>query len=108
MARRPETKGRETFMRFRFRHLGTAAILAQAALFSPRGALATVPEGVTEQGRLFDDTGNPLNATVSLTFSIYAAATGGTAVWTETQPSVVLDEGYFSAMLGSVTPIPQA
>src|SRR5580700_3803919 len=95
-------------MRFRFRHFGTAALLAQGAVLAPSVAFATVPQGLTEQGRLFDDTGNPLNATVSLTFSLYTTASGGTAVWTETQAAVTLDAGYFSVELGSVTPIPQS
>src|SRR5580700_9108563 len=95
-------------MRFRFRHFGTAALLAQGAVLAPSVAFASLPQGLTEQGRLFDDTGNPLNATVSLTFSLYTTASGGTAVWTETQGPVTLDAGYFSVELGSVTPIPQA
>jgi hypothetical protein len=94
-------------MQSRFRRLGAAALLAQAAVLAPSLALAAVPPGLTEQGRLFDNSGNPLNATVSLTFSIYAGAAGGTAVWTETQPSVPLDQGYFAVELGSVTPIPE-
>src|SRR5580700_4448955 len=95
-------------MRLHFQHLGIATLLAQAAVFLPSVAFATVPQGLTEQGRLFDATGNPLNATVSLTFAVYSVASGGTAVWTETQGSVTLDQGYFSAELGSVSPIPQS
>ena len=48
----------------------TAAILAHAAALVPSAARAAVPEGLTEQGRLFDGAGAPLDATVSLTFSI--------------------------------------
>src|SRR5580700_11046205 len=98
----------EQVMRSRFRLAATAALLAQAAVLAPSLSFAAVPQGLTEQGRLYDNTGNPLNVAVSLTFSIYVSASGGTALWTETQPSVPLDEGYFSVELGSVTPIPQS
>src|ERR1700722_17867085 len=95
-------------MRFRFRYFGAAALLAQAAIVLPSVATAAVPQGLTEQGRLFDGSGNPLNASVALTFSLYPAASGGAPLWTETQPEVPLDQGYFSVELGSVTPIPQS
>src|SRR5580693_6635108 len=95
-------------MQSRFRRLGAAALFGQAAVLASSLAFAAVPQGLTEQGRLFDSSGNPLSATLSLTFSIYAGPSGGTAIWTETQPSVPLDQGYFSVELGSVTPIPGA
>ena len=41
----------------------------------------------------------------SVTFSLYDVASGGAALWTETQPAVPVASGLFSAMLGSVTPI---
>jgi microcystin-dependent protein len=63
---------------------------------------ATAPATVGYQGRLYDQNGNPITATVSVVFALYAAATGGTAVWTETQ-SVTLTDGYFTVQLGSVT-----
>jgi hypothetical protein len=95
-------------MRLFSRRLAAAAILANTAVLTPLAVQAAPPAGLTEQGRLFDNTGNPLNATVSLTLSIYAGLSGGTAVWTETQASVTLDEGYFSIEVGSVMPIPQS
>ncbi len=66
---------------------------------------AGVPATLTEQGRLFDGQGAPLNASVSITFSVYAAPSGGPALWTETQ-LISLDEGYFSAQLGGLSPFP--
>ena len=81
--------------------------LAQAAVWCALPASAAVPPSMTEQGRLFDPAGAPLQGTVSITFAIYAAPTGGAPLWTETQP-LTLDEGYFSAQLGSAAPIPTA
>src|SRR5690348_11638689 len=66
---------------------------------------AAVPHGLTEQGRVFDQAGSPRNGTVAITFTIYDAASGGHALWSETQ-TLTLDEGYFSAELGAVVPIP--
>ena len=45
------------------------------------------------------------NGAHNVTFTIYDAATAGTAVWTETQ-SVTTTAGLFSVQLGDVTPIP--
>ena len=52
-----------------------------------------------------DASGNPVAGTVQIVFTIYDAPTGGTQLWTETQ-MVTLDDGYFSAALGEVVPIP--
>jgi hypothetical protein len=92
-------------MRFRSLRLVTAALVAQAALVTSGVAFAAVPQGMTEQGRLFDSTGNPLLGSASVTFTMYDAPVGGAVLWTETQ-SVPLDVGYFSAQIGSVTPVP--
>jgi hypothetical protein len=85
-------------MRKRSRKLSLAAAL----LLAPALALA-VPATIGYQGRLYDASGtNPVNGTLSVAFSLYAAGTGGTAVWTETQ-SVAFVNGYFAVQLGSVT-----
>lgn len=56
------------------------------------------------QGYLFDSSGNPLNEAVSITFNLYNVATGGVAIWSESQ-IVTIDEGLFSVLLGSQMPI---
>ncbi|MFZ5519276.1 MAG: phage tail protein [Candidatus Zhuqueibacterota bacterium] len=53
---------------------------------------------------------DPLGRTVtdgfySITFRIYTAATGGTALWTETQASVDVKHGVFIVELGSQVPL---
>jgi hypothetical protein len=77
----------------------TVAVLAAAG-----SAWAQVPERIAFQGRLTDASNVPVNGTLSITFSLYAASTGGTALWTETQ-SVTVTGGVYIAYLGSVMPL---
>ncbi|MDM8562495.1 tail fiber domain-containing protein [Candidatus Marithioploca araucensis] len=62
-----------------------------------------VPMMTTYQGHLADaNNGNPLNATVNMTFALYDTPTGGTPLWTETHLNVTISQGVFSVVLGSV------
>jgi hypothetical protein len=91
----------------RFAHRCAVCILASVALSGAAWA-GTVPARLTEQGRLFrKDNGMPMTGMVALTFSIYSAPSGGTAVFQE-MFNVTLDEGYFSVQLGSSKPLPSA
>jgi hypothetical protein len=90
-------------MRNRVRGLAAVALLAAA--LAPASALAATPGAVTQQGRLFDGAGAPLSGTVTLQFAVYAAATGGAPLWTETD-TVALDAGYFSVEIGQGQPFP--
>jgi hypothetical protein len=49
-----------------------------------------------------------LNGSYDLTFSIYSVSTGGTNIWTESHSGIVVEDGLFSIMLGSDTPIPSS
>ncbi len=71
--------------------------------FTVQPVHATVPQLITYHGILKNSGGNFLTGTYSLTFRLYTASTGGTAVWTETQSSVSVSSGKFSVQLGSVT-----
>ena len=65
---------------------------------------ATLPRKITFQGRLTDPaTGNPRNGTFNMTFRIYDAATGGTALYTEGPRAVAVNNGVFSVQIGSTT-----
>lgn len=66
---------------------------------------ASAPQLVNYQGFLTDGAGDPLDTTVSVTFTIYDAPTAGIAIWTETQTTVVVVAGQFNVLLGSVTPL---
>src|SRR6185436_5528001 len=81
-------------------------VLAAAPLLLVASSLqAAVPLTLTQQGRLFDPAGAPLNATVAVTFAIYDSPSGGQPLWSEVH-AITLDEGYFSAQLGETTPFP--
>lgn len=69
-------------------------------------ATAKVPTTLTHQGRLFDAGGVPETGAVDVQFALYSAASGGNPVWSEVITSLALDDGYFSAELGSVVAIP--
>ena len=88
----------------------TAAAVCAASLSGTALAIAVpppppVPATLTQQGRILDTTGAPVSSKVKIVFNVYAAAKGGTALWTEEQ-NITLDDGYFSTQLGSVTAIP--
>jgi len=84
-------------------NFGLATLVGTAGAEPASGA--GVPLFLTEQGRLFDTNNNPISASATFTFSIYTAATGGTPIWTETQPPITLDSGFFSTQLGSTVPL---
>jgi hypothetical protein len=68
-------------------------------------ASAQIPQTMSYQGVLTDGAGTPVSdGSYNVTFSLYAAASGGTAIWTETQ-SVQVTGGIFSVILGSDTPL---
>jgi hypothetical protein len=65
---------------------------------------------IAYQGRLAKTDGTLITGKTPMTFSIYKEPTGGTALWTETYKdsrAVAVNNGQFSVMLGSQTPIPQ-
>ena len=96
-------------MRMRMRQgiVVTGVVIDTLLLGSARNARAdvAVPNLLTDQGRLFDTSGNPVNGMQPFVFSFYTQAQGGTALWTETQ-NVLLFSGYFATQIGSVTSIP--
>ncbi len=59
---------------------------------------------INYQGRLHDSDGAPLNGTVSLSFTIYDALTGGNVIWEpEVHEGVEVVDGLFNVGLGSKT-----
>ena len=63
-------------------------------------AAAAAPQKVNFQGKLTDASGNPINASVSMTFKIWDALTGGNTLWTETQ-TVAVTNGIYNVLLGA-------
>jgi trimeric autotransporter adhesin len=80
------------------------ALLAFSMAWCCGNALAQIPDKINYQGKLTNPTGQAVTATVSMVFSLYDVATGGAAVYTETQ-SVAVANGVFNAAIGSVTPL---
>ncbi|MBW2263105.1 MAG: hypothetical protein JRG91_14120 [Deltaproteobacteria bacterium] len=80
------------------KHLAAIAVLGLLA--SP--ARAAAPELIPLQGVLTDDTGTPVDGSITVVFSIYTTEIGGTAVWSETQ-DLYVENGFFTAYLGDVT-----
>jgi hypothetical protein len=79
---------------------------SQVMLKAPGDARLS-PRLLNYQGYLTAASGIPItDPSVSMTFTIYDALSSGNQKWTETQPSVSIDKGVFSVILGSVTPIP--
>jgi hypothetical protein len=66
---------------------------------------AAVPRTMSYQGYLTNASGEPLNVTVDITFTLYATVSGGPALWMETHGSVVVSNGTFVVRLGSQTPL---
>ena len=77
-----------------------------AVVLVPSRAMAAVPQSFTQQGRLLNTDGTPVTGPVRMIFNLYASSSATTAVWTETQSNVALDNGAFSVQLGSVTAFP--
>jgi hypothetical protein len=79
-----------------------ALALLLAAL--PAAAIS-LPMRIPFQGKLIDPaTNNPKNGTMTMTFSIYSAPSGGSALFTETQ-SVTVVNGAFAVQIGTSTPL---
>ena len=97
-----------------FSVLRRVKLLAAPLLIGVFFLLCTVPQAhaainqqINFQGKLTNPDGtNVTNGTYSILFSIYTVASGGVAVWTETQSSVGVTDGIFRVALGSVTALP--
>lgn len=70
--------------------------------------LAPASTLISYQGTLTNPTGTPVNATTTLQFRLYDAASGGTLKWGPETQSVQVTNGQFNVHLGSVTAISPA
>lgn len=71
-------------------------------VFPPVLASASIPAKINYQGYLTDSSGNPIQGTLTITFSLYDVQSGGTPLWSETR-SVAVSNGIFSVQLGTFT-----
>ena len=69
----------------------------------------SVPNLIDYQGKITDNASNPITSSVSIAFTIYNAASGGSNLWNETHSSVAPVDGLVHVLLGSVpeTPLPE-
>ena len=81
---------------------------ALGLLLAAPSAMAAVPQVMNAQGVIRTTAGVPATGAFAITFSIYGQQSGGAALWTEPQPNVALNNGLFSVLLGTNTPIPPA
>lgn len=65
---------------------------------------AQVPGTLSYQGYL-EQNGAPVSGTRALTFRLYAAPTGGAALWDEAHAAVAVAEGVFAVALGAAAPL---
>jgi hypothetical protein len=65
-------------------------------------AFAALPTTITYQGYLTNNTGAALTGAVSMVVSLYAAQTGGSALWMEPHTAVPVTNGIYTVQLGSV------
>jgi subtilisin-like proprotein convertase family protein len=61
---------------------------------------------MTSQGVVRSQTGDVVNGTYKLTFKLYNVQQGGTALWTETQPTVTVENGVYNVVLGTLSLLP--
>ncbi len=79
-------------------------VLAMAlGIAAPTAAHAEVPDTMAYHGTLSDASGQPLDATVEVTFRLYDASSGGSEAWSETH-TIDVNAGDFTAVLGETSP----
>lgn len=71
-------------------------------------AQAGAPTVVSYQGYVQDGANQPFDGTATISFAVYPTLNGGSALWQETQNNVTVTDGFFSVLLGSVTPLTAA
>jgi hypothetical protein len=69
---------------------------------------ADAPTVIPYQGRLTDTSGQAVDATLPMTFALYATPTGGPPAWVEAHPAITVTDGLFTAYLGDVVPLSSA
>lgn len=82
-------------------------IILLILLLVPLGqsAMADVPQLISFQGVLTDDMGKVFDTTLPVTFTIYYDEIGDLSLWSETHPEIVVRNGLFDVLLGSVEPL---
>ena len=80
------------------------AFVLALVLLAGFSAKADIPRLISFQGHLADPGGAPVTGSVQILFSLYAASSGGSALWSEDR-TVNVANGLYNVALGSVTPL---
>jgi len=89
--------------------IGSLLVAALLGAALSGDGFGTVPRLINYQGVVTDAGGAVISGTHTLTFGIYQEPediTGG-ALWTEVHTGVVLEDGLFNVILGSITTLPE-
>lgn len=70
---------------------------------SSKESVSTIPSKLSYQGVLASNDGTPLDGQYDMQFRLFTTASGGTAIWTETQSNISVNNGIFNVFLGSVS-----
>jgi hypothetical protein len=87
---------------------GAAVTLIVLCWLGIASASADAPTVIAYQGRLTDTSGEPIDATLPMTFALYASQHATTAAWLEAHPSITVADGLFTAYLGEIVPLSSA
>jgi hypothetical protein len=82
-------------------------VCACAVLIAAGVAMADVPQLINYQGMLKSGE-DPVTTPTAVLFAIWNDPTDGDSLWSEIQPVSPDDDGRFSVLLGSVSPIPDS
>jgi hypothetical protein len=77
-----------------------ANAIAQVPCANSNVNCSSVPRLIRFTGGLVDSAGHPRNGVVGVTFSVYSQASGGTALWQETQNVPLDSQGRYAVLLG--------
>ena len=90
-------------------HTNILAVLAIGLFLAGQLAAQDVVGTLSIQGSLKANNGQAVDdGAYALTFKLYTAQTGGTAIWTEVHPDVNIVGGIYSVELGKITPLTPA
>lgn len=65
----------------------------------------SVPGMIDYQGKITNSSNTPISGSVNLAFAIYAASSGGTAIWSEPHTGITATDGLVHVLLGSRNPL---
>jgi hypothetical protein len=85
----------------------TFLLQLQSRVVAEPGAVPA-PQLISYQGQLTDAIGTPLTGNYAMSFRLYNVASGGSALWSESYPSISVSTGVFQVLLGSQTPLTDA